>query len=96
VIEEIGFLFHDLASIPLGPYAVPDNDSWPRVVVGARSFGQLVYFTTEQIVLYGVDDPNVRGALRHFASSLQRLDLSDSDRPYIDDFAAKLESTNTA
>ena len=91
VIEEISFLFHDLATLPLGPFVVPDNESWPRVVVGARSFGELVEFTSRQIVQYGVDDPNVRLALRRFARSLQRLDLSEPDRAHVDSFAARLE-----
>ena len=69
----------------------PDNESWPRVVVGARSFGELVEFTSRQIVQYGVDDPNVRLALRRFARSLQRLELSEPDRAHVDSFAARLE-----
>ena len=88
-IEEMSFLFHDLAEIPLGPLAVPDAESWPRVVVVTRTFGQLVDFATEQIVLYGVDDPNVKTAMSRFARSLQHLDLNESDRAHVDAFASK-------
>jgi uncharacterized membrane protein len=91
VIEEMSFLFPDIAQVPLGPYAVPDAESWPRVVVNARTFGELVELATTQIVLYGITDPNVLMALRRFATSLELLELNDDDRRYVDDFAAKLD-----
>ena len=91
VIEELSFLFHDLAELPLGSFAVPDAESWPRVVVITRTFGELLDFTTRQIVQYGVDDPNVREALRRFAKSMQQLDLNEDDRAHVDAFAAKVE-----
>jgi uncharacterized membrane protein len=90
VIEEMSFLFADLAKLPLGPYAVPDTESCPRVVVAARTFGELVELATTQIVLYGITDPNVARALGRFAESLDRLDLSDADRRHVDDFVASL------
>jgi uncharacterized membrane protein len=90
VIEEMSFVFQDLAEIPLGPFALPDADSWPRVVVVGRTFGEFVDLATEQIVLYGIDDPNVRLALRRFADSLAPLDLDESDRAHVDAFAARL------
>ena len=96
VIEEMTFLFPEIAKAPLGPYAVPDTESWPRVVVYARSFGELVELATTQIVLYGITDPNVLTALRRFATSLNLLDLNDDDQRYVDEFAAKLESAPTA
>lgn len=92
VIEEMSFLLPRIAEAPLGPYAVPDEDSWPRVVVKARSFGQLVECATTQIVLYGLTDPNVVMALRHLATTLDRLELSEDDRRYVDEFAAKLDA----
>jgi uncharacterized membrane protein len=95
VIEEMSFLFPEIAKVPLGPYAVPDPESWPRVVVYARSFGELVELATTQIVLYGIADPNVAMALRRFATSLDLLDLNNQDQRYVDEFAAKLESAPT-
>ena len=91
VIEEMSFLFNELAELPLGPYAVPDGEAWPRVVVRARTFGELVEVATTQIVLYGVSDPMVLRALRRFARSLQLLDLGDDDRRHVDEFAASLD-----
>ena len=91
VIEEMSFLFPEIAKIPLGPYAVPDNESWPRVIVYSRSFGELVELATTQIVLYGITDPNVAAALRRFATSLNLLELNDDDQRYVDEFTAKLE-----
>ena len=73
------------------PYAVPDGESWPRVVVNAWTFGQLVELATTQIVLYGTTDPLVVRVLRRFANSLQMLDLSDADRAHVDAFAAKVD-----
>ena len=93
VIEEMSFLFPHLAKAPLGPYAVPDTESWPRVIVSARSFGQLVELATTQIVLYGITDPNVARALRRLADSLNLLDLDDDDQRHVDEFAAKLKDT---
>lgn len=95
VIEEMSFLFPEIAKTPLGPYVVPDAESWPRVVVSARSLGELVELATSQIVLYGISDPNVALALRRFATSLNLLDLNDDDQRHVDEFAAKLDSTST-
>ena len=91
VIEEMSFLFQDLARAPLGPYAVPDPESVPRAVVRTRTFGELVDLATTQIVQYGISDPMVVRSLRGFAGALQLLDLNDSDRTHVDAFAAKLE-----
>ncbi|MGI9603113.1 MAG: DUF2254 family protein [Acidimicrobiales bacterium] len=91
VIEEMSFLFHELVDLPLGPYAVPDTDTTPGVVVLASTFGQLVELATEQILTYGLTDPNVRLALRRFAVSLQHLGLDDADRAHVDTFAAQVE-----
>ena len=90
VIEEMSFLFAEIAKDPLGPYVVPDTDSWPCVVVKARTFGELVELATTQIVLYGLSDPKVVTALRRFAASLDLLDLGDTDQRYVDEFAGKL------
>jgi uncharacterized membrane protein len=91
VIEEMSFLFQDLDDVPLGPYAIPDGESWPRVVVNAWTFGQLVELATTQIVLYGITDPLVVRALHRFANSLRMLELSDADRAHVDAFATKLD-----
>jgi uncharacterized membrane protein len=91
VIEEMSFLFQDLDDVPLGPYAIPDGESWPRVVVNAWTFGQLVELATTQIVLYGITDPLVVRALHRFANSLRMLELSDDDRAHVDAFATKLD-----
>jgi uncharacterized membrane protein len=92
VIEEMTFLFSELATFPLGPYAVPDGEAWPRVVVKARTFGELVEVATTQIVLYGVSDPMVLRALHRFARSLQLLDLDEDDRRHVDKFAESLDA----
>ena len=90
VIEELGFLLCDLEGTPLGPLASPDADTWPRVVINGRSFGELVEIATTQIVLYGISDPNVHTALSGLAANLDLLDLSEHDQRYVDAFAAKL------
>jgi uncharacterized membrane protein len=91
VIEKMSFLFREIEKVPLGPYAVPDAESVPRVVVAARTFGELVELATTQIVLYGISDPGVVTALRRFADSFDLMDLSDADQRYVDEFAAKLD-----
>ena len=92
VIEEMGFLFSDLAGTPLGPFASSDADTLPRVVVNSHTFGELVELSTTQIVLYGISDPNVRKALHRLAADLGILDLGEHDRRHVDAFAAKLDS----
>jgi uncharacterized membrane protein len=91
VIEEMGFLFREIEKVPLGPYATPDAESLPRVVVAARTFGELVELATKQIALYGLSDPDVAAALRRFADSFDLMDLSDADQRYVDKLAAKLD-----
>ncbi len=93
VIEELTFLYHHIATASLGPYAVPHAQATPRVVVYARTFGELVKLGTTQIVLYGLTDPMVVRALRRLAHSLQLLDLNDDDRSHVDEFAATLAAT---
>ena len=90
LIETMSFLFPEIAATPLGPDAVPDEESWPRVVVAMRTFGELVELATTQMVLYGLSDPMVADALRRFADSLGRLDLDDRDRARVDEFAASV------
>jgi uncharacterized membrane protein len=92
VIEEMMFLFNELSALTLGPYAVPDSEAWPRVVVRQRTFGELVELATTQIVLYGVSDPMVLRALHRFARSLQPLDLDEDDRRHVDKFAESLSA----
>lgn len=92
VIEELGFTFPELSGIPLGPYAVPDATSWPRVVVSAPTFGELVRLATTQIVLYGATDPFVVDALEEFAETLAVLDLADDDRRVVADFGLSLRA----
>ena len=92
VIETMGFLFPEIAEAPLGPYAVPDQETWPRVVVAMRTFGELVELATTQIVFYGMTDPLVADALRRFTDSLQLLDLNQRDLAKVNALAASVAS----
>ena len=92
VIEEMGSIFPELSDTPLGPYAVPDATSWPRVVLVAPTFGELVRLATTQIVLYGATDPFVVDALEEFAETLADLDLGDDDRRVVADFRRSLHA----
>ncbi|MFW2332374.1 DUF2254 family protein [Ilumatobacter sp.] len=92
VIEEMGFIFTKLSEIPLGPYVVPDATSWPRVVVLAPTFGDLVNLATTQIVLYGITDPFVADALEEFAETLAVLALGDDDRRVVADLGRSLHA----
>ena len=91
VMEELSFRLSELAEASHGPYAVPDTDTWPRVVVNSRTFGDLVDIATSQIILYGRADPNVSSSLRRFADDLSLLELNDHDRRDVDAFAARLD-----
>lgn len=90
VIEEMAFIFPTLADVPLGPYAVPDSTTWPRVVVCTPTFGALVRLATTQIVLYGASDPFVGAALVELGETLADLDLDDDDRGAVADFRHSL------
>ena len=68
-----------------------DTESQARVVVVTRTFGEIVDLATDQIVLYGADDPNVRRALRRLARSLELLELGEADRTRVEGFAARLD-----
>ena len=90
VIEEMGVMFREIDPSVLGPYVVSDDATDSRVIVDARSFGRLVQLATTQIVEYGTGDAMVRRSLGRLARSLQLRDLTESDRRYVDDFAARV------
>jgi uncharacterized membrane protein len=90
VIEEMIFLFHELAPLPLGSYRVSSHDGWPWIVVSGRSFGELIELATKQICHYGSSDPHVAEWLRRLVASLRVLDLDDADRAHVEALAASL------
>ena len=96
VIEEMIFLFHELAPVPLGPYVASLGDGGPSVTVAGRNFGELVELATMQICHYGNSDPYVTEWLRRLATSLQVLDLGPVDRRRVDAFAARIPDQTTA
>ena len=88
VVEELTFLFEELCRHDLGSHQAGDGDS--NAVVRSRSFGEYLRLGTEQIILYGKDDPLVVGALRHMAGSLALSELSATDRLAVDDLEARV------
>ncbi|MDH3676434.1 MAG: DUF2254 domain-containing protein [Anaerolineae bacterium] len=90
VIEEMIFLFPQLARIRLGPVGRTDAEGRQRVAVRAWTFGDYVKLATTQIVLYGSEDPAVVLALQHFVRVLERLDLSEDDRDVVDALASRV------
>jgi uncharacterized membrane protein len=90
VIEEMTFLFPQLARIRLGPVGRTDAEGRQRVAVRAWTFGDYVKLATTQIVLYGSEDPAVVLALQHFVRVLEGLDLSEDDRDVVDALASRV------
>jgi uncharacterized membrane protein len=90
VIEEMTFLFPQLAQIQLGPVGRTDAEGVPRVAVQSASLGDYIEIATTQIVLYSGGDPAVIMALQHFVRVLQGLDLTERDQEAVDTFAARV------
>jgi len=90
VIEELIFLFPQLAQVQLGPVGRSDAEGVQRVAVQAATLGDYIELATTQIVLYSGGDPAVIMALQHFVRVLQGLDLSESDGQVVEAFASQV------
>ena len=84
IIDEMTFLFAELAKIELGPVAFFDDEGTARVVVDALSFADYLDLATEQVVLYGISDPAVERALDRLISVLSAIDLPGEDRDAVE------------
>lgn len=80
VVDEMVFLFAELAAVELGPAVLRDEAGEARIVVDAMTFGDYLDLATEQIALYGLSDPAVRRSLERLVQVLSALDLSDEGR----------------
>jgi uncharacterized membrane protein len=92
VIEEMAFLFPQLAQIQLGPIGRTDAEGVQRVAVKAASLGDFIELATTQIVLYSGSDPAVIMALKHLVDVLQGLDLREADYRAVETFAARVKA----
>lgn len=90
VIEEMTFLFPQLALVRSGPLVRSDEEGRQRVAVKAFTFGDYVEMATAQIVLHSGGDPAVIMALERFARILQGLDLTEGDQQAVETFAARV------
>ena len=90
VIEEMIFLFPQLAQVQLGPVGRTDAEGVQRVSVTAETFGDYVEMATTQIVLYTGQDPAVIRALQHWVRVLEGLDLNGRDREAVETFASRV------
>jgi uncharacterized membrane protein len=95
VIEQMTFLFPQLAQVRLGPVGRTDAEGVQRVAVRAPTLGDYLEMATAQIVLYSGGDPVVIQTLGHFARVLEGLDLSGGDREAVDTFAARVRGLTT-
>ena len=91
VIEDMIFLFPQLAQVQLGPVGRTDAEGVQRVAVTAETFGDYVEMATTQIVLYTGQDPAVIMALQHWVRVLDGLDLNGRDREAVETFASQVE-----
>ncbi len=92
VIEEMMFMFPELARIRLGAFARTDSDGRQRVVIMDSTFGDYVKMGTDQIVLYGSEDPVVIEALLRLVRVLEALDLEGVDRQAVDSLASRVRA----
>jgi uncharacterized membrane protein len=90
VIEELIFLFPQLAQVQLNSVGRIDAEGVQRVAVRSATLGDYIEIATTQIVLYSGGDPAVIMALGHFVSVLQGLDLSEGDREAVARFASQV------
>jgi uncharacterized membrane protein len=88
VIEEMMFLFPQLAQVRSGPVGRTDAEGRQRVAVRAFSLGDYIEMATTQIVLYAGEDPAVIRALQHFVRVLKGLELNERDQEAVDNFAS--------
>jgi uncharacterized membrane protein len=91
VIEQLIFLFPQLAKYRLGPVGRTDAEGVPRVAVRIPTFGDYIGLATTQIVLYSGGDPAVIMALQHLVRVLRGLELSEVDQKAVDAFAAQVQ-----
>lgn len=92
IVEELTFMFVDLAGHDLGSHMVRREVPVTTVVVRSRSFGDYLRLGTEQILLYGQGDPLVVQSLRRMVGSLASVDLAAADRAAVDELALRLDS----
>lgn len=92
VIEELIFLFPQLAQFQLGPFGRTDAEGVPRVALRSATLGDYIEMATAQIVLYSGEDPAVRMALGHLGRVLQGLELSEADSKTVEAFAARVQT----
>ena len=88
IIEEMTYLFVGLAQRDLGSFAMESGTG--SAVIRSPSFGEYLHLGTEQIVLYGKDDPLVVDSLNRMVTSLASIDLSTEDRAAVDDFIGRV------
>ena len=91
VVEELGFFLPRLAGATLGSYSIVDDAGTQRVTVYASTFGDYVKIATDQIVLYGSQDPLVVQSLNRLANLLCALDLEEADRQVVEEFKARID-----
>ncbi len=85
-------MFPELARIRLGAFARTDRDGRQRVVIMDSTFGDYVKMGTDQIVLYGNEDPAVIAALLRLVQVLEALDLEGVDRQAVDSLASRVRA----
>ena len=90
VIEELIFLFPQLAQVQLGSVGRIDAEGVQRVAVRSATLGDYIEIATTQIVLYSGGDPAVIMALQHFVRVLQGLDLTERDKEAVEAFASQV------
>ncbi len=91
IVDELTFLLPEMANMDMGPGGMADDDDVLRLVVNARTLGDYIDLATEQIVLYGTGDPQVRRSLRRLVSVMGSLELDGTDAAAVDRLAERLD-----
>ena len=92
VIEEMIFLFPELAQIKLGSVGRADAEGIQRVAVKVATLGDYIELATTQIVIYSGGDPAVIMALEHLVRVLQGLDLNPYDHKAVEVLDARVQA----
>lgn len=79
-IETLTAVLTELAQRATGPYVLTDATDTVRVVVFAPTLADYLRMSTEQILIYGAQDPTVMAALERLAREVERVAPTDHDR----------------
>jgi uncharacterized membrane protein len=90
VVNELTLILVALAGHPLGPRGRIGTDGRFEVAVAGRTLSDYLDLATEQILLYGVNDPGVAEALTRLARTVETSAETEPDRRHARALAGRI------